>query len=104
MRFPKAENRQISNDAKGVLRRFLERKISQRLGSDGINEDMQNVKFFEEQDFEAVYNHEIAPGFCPPSSVDATDASNFDEDFTKESNQDYRKYKNWLPKLQFICR
>lgn len=88
LRFPKAENRQISNDAKDALRRFLERKIPLRLGSDGIDEEMQNVRFFAEQDFEAVYNHEISPEFCPPCSVDAIDVSNFDEEFTKEAPLD----------------
>ena len=84
LRFPKAENRQISDKAKTVLRRFLDRKIENRLGSEGINEEMQSLEFFAEQDFEAVYNHEIVPEFSPPTSEDITDVSNFDEEFTKE--------------------
>ena len=45
---------------------------------------MQSLEFFAEQDFEAVYNHEIVPEFSPPTSEDITDVSNFDEEFTKE--------------------
>ncbi len=88
LRFPKAENRQISEKAKVVLRRFLERKIDSRLGSGGINEEMQSLEFFSDQDFEAVYNHEVVPSFRPPVSEDETDVSNFDVEFTREPPQD----------------
>ena len=88
LRFPKSENRQVSDSAKSCLKRFLERKISNRLGSGGIDEEMQNMEFFADQDFEAVYNHEIVPEFRPPSHIDAMDVSNFDEEFTKEEPYD----------------
>ena len=59
-----------------------------RLGSEGISEEMQSEEFFVDQDFEAVYNHEIVPEFHPPTSDDMTDVSNFDTVFTQEAPQD----------------
>jgi serum/glucocorticoid-regulated kinase 2 len=84
LRFPKAEKKQISDESKDALRKLLERKISRRLGSNGIDETFRTCPFFIELNFEKVYNLEYCPEFTPPMKTSETDVSNFDEEFTKE--------------------
>jgi len=88
LRFPKSENRQISDNAKDVLRKFLERRIQFRLGSEGVNSNFKENEFFLPLDFDVVYAQNYDAEFIPPISTSETDVSNFDEEFTKEEAHD----------------
>lgn len=89
IKFPKSENRQVSEPAKEILRRLLERKVSDRLGSgpSGANE-LKFTSFFTVFDFNRVVLKHYEPDFKPPASVDKEDVRNFDPEFTNEKPQD----------------
>jgi len=89
LRFPKSENRQVSDAAKETLRGLLERMVSSRLGS-GVTDvdELKRSAFFRTLDFEAVMKLEYEPEFKPPAQKSETDVSNFDEEFTKEVAKD----------------
>ena len=89
--FPKAANRQVTLAAKIILTGFLQRKISARLGTDGITQSFCDHEFFKNHGihFEQVYRLEITPKFKPPVNLeDESDVSNFDEEFTREAATD----------------
>jgi len=89
IKFPKAENRQVSEAAKDILRRLLERRVSDRLGSgpSGAGE-LKCTAFFNVYDFARIVAREYEPEFRPPAAVDKEDVSNFDPEFTNEKPQD----------------
>lgn len=84
LRFPKSENRQVSEDAKSLLRRLLQRKISDRLGSTTGAQELKNSPFFDELDFARVYTKSYKPKFVPPMMRSNSDVQNFDQEFTRE--------------------
>ena len=53
LRFPKSEGRQMSEEAKDMLKGLLERKISNRLGSNG-SQEIKRCKFFSLYDFNKI--------------------------------------------------
>lgn len=87
LKFPKGETRALSNGAKDILARLLERKISLRLGSNGIPE-LQESEFFLTLDFDRVVEHGYTPEFRPPEARSETDVRNFDREFTSETAAD----------------
>lgn len=68
-----------------MLRRLLERKISDRLGSGptGANE-LKYTSFFSVLDFNRVLEKAYEPEFKPPASNTSTDVRCFDLEFTTE--------------------
>jgi hypothetical protein len=77
--------RRVSEVGQDILRRFLERKISDRLGSgsNGID-DIKRAPFFREYDFGRIVHKQYEPEFKPPASSSSTDVRNFDAEFTSE--------------------
>lgn len=89
LRFPKSENRQVSDSAKETLRGLLERKVSDRLGSGVTDADeLKRSAFFRVLDFDRVMALGYEPEFKPPASKSESDVSNFDPEFTKEKAAD----------------
>ena len=80
---------QLSDPAKDVLRRLLERKLMDRLcsGSTGANE-LKRTPFFGTLDFARVASKAYRPEFIPPASRSETDVRNFDTEFTSEQAAD----------------
>jgi len=83
LRFPKGDSRQLAEPARDILRKLLERKISDRLGSNGAIELKRNV-YFATLDFDRVLAKDYTPEFRPPASRNETDVRNFDSEFTSE--------------------
>ena len=69
------------------MRRLLERKVSDRLGSNGAN-DLKYSSFFEVYDFNRIVQKGYEPEFKPPMSFSSTDVRNFDPEFTNEKAAD----------------
>lgn len=88
LRFPKGENRQVCDSAKETLRVFLERRITDRLGTANGLEDVKNSPFFRSMDFDRVLAKEIPVEFVPPAASTSASAGetvqNFDTEFTSE--------------------
>lgn len=72
--------RWIGKDAQNCVSRFLERDPSKRLG---VIEDPRKHSFFKQIDFDSLERRQIAPPF-KPKIKSASDASNFDPEFTME--------------------
>ena len=89
LKFPRSEKIMLSDGAKDILRRLLERKVSDRLGSGptGANE-LKRTAFFQTLDFARVLKKEVRPEFIPPQSRNEADVSNFDTEFTSEQPTD----------------
>lgn len=77
--------RRVSDIGQDILRRFLERKVADRLGS-GPNgaEDIKRTPFFREYDFGRIVAKQYDPEFKPPTAASSTDVRNFDQEFTSE--------------------
>ena len=82
-------SRQVSEPAKEFLRRILERKITDRLGSGptGANE-LKYTQVFGVYDFNRIVQRGYEPEFKPPSSFNPADVRNFDPEFTNEKAAD----------------
>jgi hypothetical protein len=76
---------QLSEQAKDLLRRMLERKVSDRLGCgpNGANE-LKKSPFLSSLDFNRVMIGGYKAEFSPPASTSMTDVRNFDTEFTNE--------------------
>lgn len=67
LRFPKGENKQISEPAKELIRGLLERKISDRTGSGPADaSELKRSKFFSTLNFDRVNAKSYEPEFRPP--------------------------------------
>jgi len=101
LKFPKGDNRQVSDTGRDVLRRFLERRISDRLGSGstGANE-IKRTAFFSILDFDRVNSKLYDPEFKPPASTSTTDVRNFDTEFTSEQAADSMVTTNMSETMQ----
>lgn len=77
--------RQVSQEARDILTRLLERKVSDRLGSgpEDANE-LKETDFFGCLDFARVLDKGYTPEFRPTVLKGSTDVSNFDREFTDE--------------------
>lgn len=87
LRFPKSEGRQMSEEAKDMLKGLLERKISSRLGSNG-SQEIKKSKFFSPYDFNKILLKAYDTEFRPPAATSQTDVRNFDKEFTSEPAAD----------------
>ncbi len=81
VKFPKRIN--LSEDAKDVIRKLLEKNPKKRLGSQKGIEEIKNHPFFASIDFDMVVHKQIKAPFIPELTND-TDVQYFDEEFTNE--------------------
>ncbi|KAH0792239.1 AGC family protein kinase [Histomonas meleagridis] len=75
----------MSAEAKDFVSKLLDRNPSTRLGSS--DKDVEEIKahpFFAAIDWKAVYDKKYEPEWIPPIT-DATDVSQFDDEFTSET-------------------
>lgn len=85
LRFPKDPARQVSPEAKDILTRLLERKVTDRLGSGpGDATELKDTDFFSCYDWARVIDKGYPPEFKPPAAKEGSDVSNFDAEFTSE--------------------
>ena len=80
LKFPKRI--QLSDEAKDVIKKLLERDVNKRLGNKGINE-IKEHPFFKDIDFDLIVQKKIPAPFIPNIN-DKTDVQYFDEEFTNE--------------------
>ena len=73
----------LSEDAKDVIRKLLEKNPKKRLGSQSGIEEIKNHPFFASLDFDMVLKKKIKAPFIPELASD-TDVQYFDEEFTSE--------------------
>lgn len=83
--FPRSDKYVISDAAKDLISRMLERKISDRMcsGPGGASE-LKRSAFFANLDFNKVNSKGYKPEFVPPAARSDNDVRNFDADFTSE--------------------
>lgn len=73
----------FSREARSLLRGMLERRVGDRLGSNGASE-IKEHPFFHGLDWDAVARREVAPEFVPPKLSSPEDTRYFDPEFTSE--------------------
>lgn len=89
LRFPKAEGRTVSEEAKDILRGLLERKVSSRLGSGPTDAtELKRSRYFSVYEFARIAQKAYEAEFRPPTSASPTDVRNFDKEFTSEPAAD----------------
>jgi serum/glucocorticoid-regulated kinase 2 len=89
LRFPKQEGRQLSEDARDLIRGLLDRKVVSRRGSGPTGaEELKKSRFLANYDWEQIMNKEGDAEFIPPAATSQTDVSNFDNEFTSEAATD----------------
>jgi hypothetical protein len=82
-------SRQLSEDARDLIRGLLDRKVLSRKGSGPSGaEELKKSRFLAVFDFEKVLAKEYPAEFIPPASSSQTDVSNFDKEFTSETAAD----------------
>ena len=81
VKFPKRIN--LSEDAKDVIRKLLEKNPKKRLGSQSGIEEIKKHPFFASIDFDLIVEKKIPAPFIPELAND-TDVQYFDEEFTNE--------------------
>ena len=73
----------LSEDAKDIIRKLLEKNPKKRLGSQRGIEEIKSHPFFANIDFDLIVQKKIKAPFIPELSSD-TDVQYFDEEFTSE--------------------
>ena len=81
LRFPKKFK--VSDDAKDLLVKLLEKNQNERFGINGGFEEIKKHPFFKGMDFKALKEKKIEAPF-KPILEDSLDVRNFDEEFTSE--------------------
>ena len=81
VKFPKRIN--LSDDAKDIIQKLLEKNPKKRLGAQKGIEEIKNHPFFAKIDFNLVEQKKLEAPFIPEVEND-TDVQNFDEEFTNE--------------------
>ena len=81
LRFPKKFK--VSEDAKDLLVKLLEKNQNERFGINGGFEEIRKHPFFKGMDFKALEEKKIEAPF-KPILEDSLDVRNFDEEFTSE--------------------
>ena len=81
VKFPKRIN--LSEDAKDIIRKLLEKDPKKRMGSQKGIEEIKNHPFFAGIDFDMIVQKKIKAPFIPELSS-GTDVQYFDEEFTNE--------------------
>ena len=80
LEFP--EKARFSVESQSLIRGFLEREPTKRLGVDGGLDRLKAHEFFAVLDWDAAFRRELEPPFKPKVNSD-TDIRNFDVTFTK---------------------
>lgn len=80
------EDPAVSESAKDLLRKMLDRRVSTRLGSGPTGaEEIKRAPFFAQHiDFTKALARGYVPEFRPPAMRSETDVRNFDTEFTRE--------------------
>ena len=92
LKFPKKV--QLSEDAKDLIRKLLDRKVQTRLGSQSGIEEIKKHPFFATIDFNMILQKKYPAPFIPNLN-DQTDVQYFDEEFTSEdTDMSYIPQKN----------
>lgn len=92
LKFPKKVS--LSEDAKDIIRKLLDRNVQNRLGSKRGLEEIKAHPFFNFIDFDAILNKKLPAPFIPTIN-DSTDVQYFDEEFTsEETDMSYIPQKN----------
>ena len=81
VKFPKRIT--LSEDAKDIIKKLLEKDPKKRLGSHKGIEEIKNHPFFSSIDFDMIVQKKIKAPFIPELSSE-TDVQYFDEEFTNE--------------------
>ena len=81
VKFPKRIN--LSEEAKDIIRKLLEKNPKKRLGSQNGIEEIKKHPFFADLDFDLIVQKKIPAPFIPELTND-TDVQYFDEEFTNE--------------------
>ena len=81
VKFPKRVN--LSEDAKDVIRKLLEKNPKKRLGSQSGIEEIKSHPFFASIDFDLIVQKKIPAPFIPQLTND-TDVQYIDDEFTNE--------------------
>ena len=81
VKFPRRIN--LSEDAKDVIRKLLEKNPKKRLGAQSGIEEIKKHPFFASIDFDAILEKKIPAPFIP-ELADDKDVQYFDEEFTNE--------------------
>jgi hypothetical protein len=83
------DRRQISEEAKELLRGLLERRILSRIGSGPEDaEELKRSRFLSVLEFSRVLEKAYPTEFRPPAATSQTDVRNFDKEFTNEPAAD----------------
>jgi len=82
LKFPKKIK--ISDEAKNLIMRFLDRNQFSRLGCKQGLAEFKSHPFFSKIDFDLVFQKKIVAPFIPEING-KTDVRNFDEEFTNET-------------------
>ena len=80
LKFPKRIT--LSDEAKDIIKKLLERNVKKRLGYNGIKE-IKEHPFFKDIDFNLIEQKKIPAPFVPKIN-DKMDVTYFDEEFTSE--------------------
>jgi serum/glucocorticoid-regulated kinase 2 len=75
----------MSEDAKDIISKLLEKNPKKRLGHDGGIEEIIAHPWFSDIDIDMLLNKQLDPPFIPKLTEDLTDVSNFDKEFTSTS-------------------
>ena len=90
-------NLKVSQEAKNIISKLLEKNPGHRLGKNGLNE-IQNQPFFENINFEAIKSKKLKAPYRPNvSEYDLT--CNFDEEYTSITTQE-SPVANWISDYQ----
>lgn len=90
----------MSDDAKDILSKLLEKNPDDRLGSDGGIEEVLSHPWFDAYDVDKLLNKQYEPPYIPDLSEDMEDVSNFDKRFTAEQVKNTIITKKELAKIQ----
>ena len=89
IKFSNSTAEPISDDAKDLIKKLLERKVIARLGSGrGGADDVLKHPFFSSLNIEKVLEKKVTPEFIPPKQKNDEDVRNFDTEFTSEAPTD----------------
>lgn len=81
--------RQISDEAKELLRGLLERRVASRVGSGPKDADeLLKSRFLAVFEVERILSKSYEAEFRPPAATSITDVRNFDKEFTSEPAAD----------------
>lgn len=75
----------MSDDAKDLIEKLLEKDPKKRIGYEGGIEEIIAHEWFKDIDIDKLLNKQLEAPFIPSLSEELTDVSNFDKEFTTTS-------------------